>query len=77
MLCPQIDEDDLIVEDVSIGEALFHFLNIGWNVVFAFIPPVEWGGGKPAFIIALAMIGTITAVVAEVATVLGCTLGLK
>ena len=35
------------------------------------------GGGVPAFFVALTFIGTITAVVAEVATVLGCTLGLE
>jgi len=77
MLCPQVNEDDMIVEDVSLMEALTHFAIIGWNLLFAFIPPVEWGGGIPAFAIALTFIGSITAVVAEVATVLGCTLGLK
>ena len=54
-----------------------HFATIGWKLLFAFIPPVEWGGGWPAFFVALTFIGTITAVVAEVATVLGCTLGLE
>ena len=34
------------------------------------------GGGWPAFMVALTFIGTITAVVAEVASVLGCTVGL-
>lgn len=77
MLCPQVDEDDLIVSEVSLFDALTHFACIGWKVLFAFIPPLEWGGGWPAFMIALAFIGSITAVVAEVATVLGCTLGLK
>ena len=48
-----------------------------WKILFAFIPPVNWGGGWPAFIVALAFIGSVTAVVAEVATVLGCTIGLK
>lgn len=76
MLCPQIDEDDLIVSPVTLYEGLTHFAIIGWNVLFAFIPPVEWGGGIPAFGIALVFIGSITAVVAEVATVLGCTVGL-
>jgi len=77
MLCPQVDEDDLIVSDVSLFEALLHFGCIGWKVLFAFIPPVEWGSGWPAFGVALTFIGVITAVVAEVATVLGCTLGLE
>jgi solute carrier family 8 (sodium/calcium exchanger) len=77
MLQPQIDEDDLVVSEVSLSDALWHFATIGWKILFAIIPPKQWGGGWPAFIVALAMIGTITAVVAEVATVLGCTVGLK
>lgn len=76
MLCPQVNEDDLIVSEVTLYESLMHFAIIGWNVLFAFIPPVEWCGGIPAFIIALTFIGSITAIVAEVATVLGCTVGL-
>ena len=77
MLCPSVDEDDLIVSEVSLSEALTHFLCIGWKVLFALIPPCEWYGGWPAFVVALVLIGTITAIVAEVATVLGCTLGLE
>jgi len=77
MLCPQVDEDDLIVEDVSLMEAMMHFATIGWKILFAFIPPVNIGGGVPAFAVALTFIGLITAIVAEVATVLGCTLGLE
>lgn len=75
-LQPTIDEDNNF-DDVTMFEALFHFATIGWKVLFACIPPCEWGGGKPAFLVALAMIGGITAVVAEVATVLGCTINLK
>lgn len=77
MLCPQVDEDDLIVSDVSMMEALTHFACMGWKILFALIPPCEWGGGWPAFAIALTFIGGITAVVAEVATVLGCVIKLE
>lgn len=77
MLCPQVDEDDLIVSEVTLMEALTHFATIGWKLLFALIPPVDWYGGWPAFCVALTFIGAITAIVAEVATVLGCTLGLK
>jgi solute carrier family 8 (sodium/calcium exchanger) len=77
MLCPRVDEDDLIVSEVELSEALTHFACIGWKVVFAAIPPAEWGGGWPAFCVALTFIGTITAIVAEVATILGCVIGLK
>lgn len=77
MLCPSVDEDDLIVAEVDLGEALTHFATMGWKVLFAFIPPVEWGGGWPAFFVALVFIGAITAIVAEVASTLGCVVGLK
>ena len=77
MLCPIIDEDDLIVEDVSPFEAFSHFATIGWKLLFACIPPKEMGGGIPAFGVALIFIGGITAVVAEVASTLGCVVGLK
>lgn len=76
-LTPQIDEDDLIVDDVSLYEALMHFATIGWKVLFACIPPVRWKGGWPAFIVAITFIGLITAVVAEAATILGCNMYLK
>lgn len=77
MLCPKVNEDDLIVDDVTLYEAFCHFACIGWKILFACIPPVEWGGGWPGFFVALIFIGGITAIVAEVATVLGCTIGLK
>lgn len=58
-------------------EALTHFACMGWKILFALIPPCEWGGGWPAFFVALVFIGGITAVVAEVATVLGCVISLE
>jgi len=77
MLGPQIDEEDLIVVKVSLGEALFHFGLIGWKLLFAIVPPVKWAGGFPAFFVALGMIGIITGVVGSVAELLGCVVGLK
>jgi solute carrier family 8 (sodium/calcium exchanger) len=66
----------LLVEDVSGTEAIFHFLLIGWKLFFSIIPPVHMGGGIPAFFIALTLIGLITAIVGEVAELLGCVLSL-
>lgn len=65
------------MDDVTIGEAINHFLTINWKVIFAIIPPSKMGGGWPAFVIALALIGAVTFVVGEIASVLGCSLGLK
>ena len=84
MLGPQIDEDNIITLKVSLGDALFHFGLIGWKLLFAIVPPVKWGGGFPAFIVALGMIGIITGVVGNQGdegipngtTALGCTTAL-
>ena len=77
MLGPSIDEDNLILEDVSLSEAMSHFCAIGWKTLFATIPPPNYWGGKACFVIALAYIGLVTALVAEFATILGCVLGIK
>lgn len=75
MLGPSIDEDN-IVEDVTYGEAFYHFFSIGWKVVFACIPPRRLCGGWFAFVVALMFIGIVTAIVGEFATLFGCVLGI-
>lgn len=63
MLGPQVDSDNLIIDTVSLGEALFHFATIGWKFIFAMVPPPKWHGGYPAFAAALVFIGVLTAIV--------------
>ena len=65
------------MEDVTPWDAFCHFCSITWKVLFATIPPKDLWGGYPAFVIALAWIGFVTAIVGDVATVLGCSLGIK
>lgn len=50
---------------------------IGWKVFFATIPPCSIWGGKAQFLVALAYIGLVTAIVGEVATILGCVAGIS
>uniref|UniRef100_A0A7S3MX74 Sodium/calcium exchanger membrane region domain-containing protein n=1 Tax=Strombidium inclinatum TaxID=197538 RepID=A0A7S3MX74_9SPIT len=77
MLGPQISEDDMILDDVTIMEALTHFATIGWKFIFAIVPPSKMGNGVPSFVVAISLIGVVTAIVGEVATILGCVVGLK
>ena len=77
MLGPQFDEDNLILEEVDAWEAFCHFTSIGWKVFLAIIPPTSIWGGKACFFSALAMIGVITGIVGEIATVLGCVAGIS
>ena len=77
LLGPSIDEDNLIVDHVTLYEGLSHFASMFWKVLFALVPPAQMGNGVPAFFIALTFIGIITAIVGEVATILGCVIGLQ
>jgi len=76
-LGPQIDEDNMVVENVSATDALYHFITIFWKVLFASVPPISMWGGKPAFVISLVYIGLTTAVVGEIAKSFGCVLGIN
>ena len=77
LLGPVIDEEDHELTEVDGFEAAMHFLNIGWKVAFATCPPPSLYAGAPCFFISLAYIGVVTYIVGEVATVLGCCLGIK
>lgn len=50
---------------------------MGWKLFFSLIPPRRYAGGWFAFVIALCMIGIVTAIVGEVANLFGCAIGLK
>jgi len=77
MLGPQIDEDNLMIEDVSAGEAALHFLGMSWKLLFALVPPTNIWNGKLSFIVALSFIGFCTAIVEQFATLLGCVAGIE
>ena len=69
--------DEGEITDVTALEAVFHFLSVGWKVLFAFCPPPHVGRGVPCFFAALTFIGIVTAIVGEVAALMGCVIGLK
>jgi len=62
---------------VSGFEAVMHFLQMPWKIIFSVVPPRRFCGGWFAFVVALAVIGFVVLIVSEVATVLGCAMGIK
>lgn len=66
----------MVINEISLGEALTQFISITWKVAFAFVPPPSYWNGKAAFLVALAFIGLCTAIVEQFATLLGCELGI-
>jgi solute carrier family 8 (sodium/calcium exchanger) len=56
---------------------ILHVISFPWKFGFAFIPPVQLGGGWPAFFFALGLIGVVTSFISDLASLLGCCLGIK
>lgn len=76
LLHPTMDDEGNI-EEVSAGDAVFHFISVFWKVLFMITtPPPHYFGGGPCFFASLFMIGAVTYVVAEIANLMGCVIGL-
>eukprot|EP00931_Biecheleriopsis_adriatica_P004890 TRINITY_DN106487_c0_g1_i1.p1 TRINITY_DN106487_c0_g1~~TRINITY_DN106487_c0_g1_i1.p1 ORF type:complete len:1008 (-),score=176.18 TRINITY_DN106487_c0_g1_i1:147-3170(-) len=62
--------------EASCLDWLVHVLTLKFKVVFLVVPPPTLLGGWPAFIAALIMIGVVTVVVNDMASLLGCSMGM-
>lgn len=66
-----------------------HFLSVPWKLTFAIIPPtgassppslsnlLDYWGGWACFVVSIAMIGVLTAIIGDLASQFGCWVGLK
>lgn len=76
------DEDDY---DEGCGEKklpsccdyVMHFLTVFWKLLFALVPPTDHCSGWPCFVVSIAVIGLLTALIGDLASHFGCTVGLK
>ncbi|XP_047348563.1 sodium/calcium exchanger 1 isoform X1 [Vespa velutina] len=59
------------------ADYLMHSITIFWKVLFAFVPPTDIAGGYLCFAVSIFGIGVVTAVIGDVASYFGCTLGIK
>eukprot|EP00435_Cladocopium_sp_Y103_P071653 s617_g38.t1 len=55
---------------------VMHVISVFWKVAFALIPPPDYCGGWACFFCSLMMIGLVTALVADLAGLLGCVVGM-
>nr|KAG5714622.1 hypothetical protein BaRGS_000110 [Batillaria attramentaria] len=65
------------VDSATNMDYVMHFLTFGFKVIFALVPPPSIWGGWFSFIVSLAMIGLLTALVGDLAGIFGCLIGLK
>ena len=54
-----------------------HVLTLPLKLLFAIVPPTSYAGGWACFVCALIMIGGVTACIGDLASLFGCSIGLK
>ncbi|KAM7419969.1 hypothetical protein PAMA_016872 [Pampus argenteus] len=73
------DDDDECSEEKlpSCFDYVMHFLTVFWKLLFAFVPPTDYWNGWACFCVSISVIGLLTAVIGDLASHFGCTVGLK
>ncbi|AWO98554.1 putative sodium/calcium exchanger 2 [Scophthalmus maximus] len=61
----------------SCYDYVMHFLTVFWKVLFACVPPTEYWNGWACFLVSISAIGLLTAVIGDLASHFGCTVGLR
>ncbi|XP_046652927.1 sodium/calcium exchanger 1-like isoform X1 [Daphnia pulicaria] len=75
---PSEDEDeDGEAKMPSCGDYVLHFLTLFWKILFAFVPPTDRMNGWLCFVISIILIGVLTAIIGDVSSAFGCSVGLK
>ncbi|XP_053177022.1 sodium/calcium exchanger 2b isoform X10 [Scomber japonicus] len=73
------DEDDEGREEhlPSCYDYVMHFVTVFWKVLFACVPPTEYWNGWACFVVSISVIGFLTAIIGDLASHFGCTVGLR
>jgi solute carrier family 8 (sodium/calcium exchanger) len=56
---------------------VLHVLSLPWKILFAFTPPTRFLGGWLCFFVALVFIALVTALIGDLASLFGCSVGLQ
>lgn len=73
----------LTVEDIdgdgslSAKEKALHGVSVFWKLLFALIPPTDYINGWLTFFVSIFVIGILTAFIGDIASLFGCTIGLR
>lgn len=71
------DEEGGEPHQPSCCDYFMHAVTVFWKILFAFVPPTEYGNGWTCFIVCILVIGMLTAVIGDLASHFGCTVGLR
>lgn len=76
-MCLGDDDDGNGKKPPSALDYTIHFLTVFWKLLFALVPPTDYLNGWACFVVSIAVIGMLTAVIGDLASHFGCTVGLK
>jgi len=71
------EDDDGNAEGPSCFDWTLHIFSVPWKLAFATVPPCRCCGGWLTFFISLTMIGGLTAIIGDLATLMGDAMGLN
>lgn len=72
------DEEECGEEKMpSCLDYVMHFLTVFWKLLFALVPPTDYWNGWACFTVSICVIGLLTAIIGDLASHFGCTIGLK
>jgi len=69
--------EDVEKKGPSKMDYFIHFMSVPWKLLFAFVPPPDYCGGWLCFCGSLVMIAVVTAIVGDVANLVGCCLNIE
>eukprot|EP00929_Paragymnodinium_shiwhaense_P118254 TRINITY_DN90192_c0_g1_i1.p1 TRINITY_DN90192_c0_g1~~TRINITY_DN90192_c0_g1_i1.p1 ORF type:complete len:822 (+),score=227.75 TRINITY_DN90192_c0_g1_i1:178-2643(+) len=64
-------------KEAGIMDWVMHVVGFPWKLFFAIVPPADYCNGWLCFVVALLFIGVVTAVIGDMAALLGCSLGIS
>jgi len=64
-------------EPPSVFDWVMHIVSLPWKLLFAFVPPVDYCAGWACFGGSLVMIAVVTAIVGDMANLVGCCLAIE
>ncbi|XP_067943645.1 sodium/calcium exchanger 3-like [Watersipora subatra] len=71
------EEESETQQTPGAGDYIMHYLSLLWKVLFATVPPTEYGGGWVCFVVSIGWIAALTAIINDLASSFGCTIRLK
>jgi len=63
-------------ESASAVDLTMHYISITWKILAATVPPTHYWGGWPTFWYSMGLVGIVTGIIGDIATVFGCIVGL-